>query len=53
MLLSRHVAADKELVDSYVRNANLADDPDSFDFFNYHPFAEVRASTKIENGNRY
>jgi len=35
------VAADKKMVDSYQRNLNLADDPDSFDFFNYHSFDEI------------
>ncbi|KAE9556717.1 hypothetical protein FO519_000123 [Halicephalobus sp. NKZ332] len=35
------VAADRQVVSAYKRNVNLADDPDSFDFFNYHPFDEI------------
>uniref|UniRef100_A0AC34RK66 Peptidase M14 carboxypeptidase A domain-containing protein n=1 Tax=Panagrolaimus sp. JU765 TaxID=591449 RepID=A0AC34RK66_9BILA len=35
------VAADKRKIDTYQRNLNLANDPDSFDFYKYHPFTEM------------
>uniref|UniRef100_A0AC34RCH7 Peptidase M14 carboxypeptidase A domain-containing protein n=1 Tax=Panagrolaimus sp. JU765 TaxID=591449 RepID=A0AC34RCH7_9BILA len=39
--VGKHVAVDKVDIDGYQPNQNLATDPDSFDFYKYHPFTEI------------